>query len=176
MKKCCKKQKTKSLSNAMQTLQQKFSDAIAVMQEEKSDFSLFTVDNLEKLLISQREHEERVRISEWLKKMNDLDFYKRTRSFFSELRKRHNISQKARPIIDGSGNLSNNFDETLKNWTVYYKNLYFSSDPVVLFPTPDKNEFLERELELSEFLNEVYSLNLISPLDMTVLQGKILAP
>ena len=158
MKNCCKKQKTKSLSKAMQILQQKFSDAIAVMQEEKSDFSLFTVDNLEKLLISQHEHEERVRISEWLKKMNELDFHKRTRSFFSELRKRHNISQKARPIFDGSGNLSNNFDETLKNWTEYYKNLYFSSDPVVLFPTPDKDEFLDSDLELSEFLDEIYNL------------------
>ena len=50
---------------------------------------------LEKLLITQHEHEERVRFYEWLEKMNDLDFYKRTRSFFSELRKRHKISQKA---------------------------------------------------------------------------------
>ena len=153
-----KNQRVKRPSTAILTLQQKFSDAIKLMLEEKSEFSFFTVDNLEKLLIAQYEHEERLRTSEWLNKMNDLDFHTRTRDFFAELRARHNIHQKARPIFDSSGNLSTNFDDTLKNWSEYYKNLYFSNEPIALFPTPDKDEFLDGDLEHSEFLNEIYSL------------------
>ena len=157
-KKHCRILKSKVLSPAMQTLQQRFIEAIAIMQEEKSDFSFFAADNLEKLLISEFQHEERGRTSEWLRKMNELDFYNRTRTFFSELRNRHNITQKAALIIDSSGILSKNFNQNLKNWTEYYKKLYFSRDPIALFPTPDKNEFLDKDLELSEFLTEVYSL------------------
>ena len=35
---------------------------------------------------------------------------------------------------------------------------YFCSDPVAIFPTPDIDSFLDKELELSEFLDQIYSL------------------
>ena len=51
------------------------------MQKEKSEFSIFVVNNLEKLLSSQDEHEENETTLRWLEKMNEHDFYNRTRIF-----------------------------------------------------------------------------------------------
>ena len=158
--------KTNALSPATLTLQRMFSDAIVTMQEKKTEFSYFVVDNLEKLLNLQYDHEEKARISEWIQNMNGFDFSNRTRLFFSELRKRHNVTHKAGPIFDSLGTLSKNFNETLKNWIEYYKNLYFCSEPTVKFPTPGENEFLDKDLELSEFMQELYSQKVINPVFM----------
>ena len=150
--------KTPHVSSATLNLQRRFSVAIADLQVDRTNFSLFVADNLEKLLNQQYEHEKKKRFSEWLEKMDELDFRNRTRSFFNELSKKHNIHQKAGPIIDSSGNLSRNFDDTLKNWTEYYKNLYSSKDSSTFIPTSDENVFLDSDLTLSEFLEEIYTL------------------
>ena len=55
---------------------------------EQSDLSIFAVENLEKLLISQYKLEKDRRFNVWLRKMNDLDFRNCTRTFFSEIRSR----------------------------------------------------------------------------------------
>ena len=90
--------------------------------------------------------------------MNNLDFCNRTRVFFYELRKKHNVHRKTGPIINCSGVLSKNFDETLDNWAKYYKKLYFCAAPVTTLPTPDNDPVLDRELEHCEFLDSYYSL------------------
>ena len=90
--------------------------------------------------------------------MDNLDYCKRTRVFFSELRKKHNVHRKAGPIIDFSGALSKNFDETLANWAECYKKLYSCAEPLTSLPTPDNHPFLDWELELTEFINMYYSL------------------
>ena len=64
-----------------------------------------SVDNLEKLLNAQYEHEKAAKTATWLNKLNVLDFQNRTRAFFSELRKKYNISQKAGHITDSGGAL-----------------------------------------------------------------------
>ena len=150
--------KNPSVSSATLNLQRRFSEAISTLQADWTDFSLFVADNLEKLLNHQYEHEKEKRFSEWLGKMDELDFHNRTRSFFNELRRKHNIHQKSGPIIDSSGNLSSNFNDTLKNWTEYYKNLYFCKDSTIFTPTSDEDVFLDSDLNLSEFLDEIYTL------------------
>ena len=70
----------------------------------------------------------------------------------------HNVTQKAGPIIDCSGVLSKNLDETLTNWSEYYKKLYFCNDPLDIFPTLGDDTILRRDLELFQFLGETYSL------------------
>ena len=72
-------------NRTMKNLELRFSNAVETLQSEKSQFSLFAVENLEKLLSSHYEIEEKEKTSKWLKKMNDLDFQNRTRTFFSEL-------------------------------------------------------------------------------------------
>ena len=96
--------------------------------------------------------------ADWLEKMNTLDFCKRTRTFFNELRKRHKIRQKAGPIINSLGVLSKIFNETLENWTEYYKNLYFCESNTAVFTTSDEVAPLDSNLTYSEFLDEIYSL------------------
>ena len=150
--------KTPSVSSATLNLQQRFSEALATLQVDRTNFSLFVADNLEKLLNQQYEHEKKKKFSEWREKMDELDFQNRTRSFFNELRKKHNTHQKAGPIIDSSGNLSRNFDNTLKNWTKCYKNLYSCKDCSTFIPTSDEDDFLDSDITLPEFLDEIYIL------------------
>ena len=53
---------TKRLTSpATLAIQQRFSAAIAQRQRERTDFSYFVVDNLEKLLNAQYEHEKEVK-------------------------------------------------------------------------------------------------------------------
>ena len=125
----------------MQNLELRFSSAIATLQRDKTQFSLFAVENLERLLSSQYEKEEKYKNSKWLEELNELDFLNRTRAFFQELRKRHKVRENFVPIRDNSGVLSNNVDETLENWAEYYKKLYSSNDKMTCFPTPDNDEF-----------------------------------
>ena len=79
--------------------------------------------------------------------MNELDYYNRTNTFFTDLYKRHKVSESFAPIIDSSGAISKDIDETLKNWTEYYKKLYSCNDKIVCFPNPDTNELLDGDLE-----------------------------
>ena len=51
------------------------------MIREKSDFSVFVADHLEKLLYAQHKEEETSKLNKWIARMNDLDFKKRTRTF-----------------------------------------------------------------------------------------------
>ena len=138
-----------SASPALRLLQRKFSEAIVRLRHEKTEFSYFAVDNLEKLLTIQYKYEEEARITNWLHKMDNLDFCNRTRLFISELRKKHNVHRKAGPLIGPSGAFSKNFDETLDNWAEYYMKLYFCTDPQISLPTPDLDPVLDRE----NFLN-----------------------
>ena len=85
--------------------------------------------------------------------MNDLDLQNRTRAFFSEIRSRQKSKEEPTPIIDRRGTLSDNLKDTLNNWSEYYKNLYSSeksSGEFFLFPTPDYNAQLDKELTLEE--------------------------
>ena len=58
--------KTPHVSSATLNLQRRFSVAIAALQVDRTNFSLFVADNLEKLLNQQYEHEKKKRFSEWL--------------------------------------------------------------------------------------------------------------
>ena len=91
----------------MQNLELRFSSAIATLQRDKTQFSLFVVENLERLLSSQYEKEEKYKTSKWLEELNELDFLNRTRTFFQELRKRHKVRENFVPIRDNSGNARN---------------------------------------------------------------------
>ena len=111
----CDRPSNRFTSPATQDLQQRFCTAIVQKQRDRTDFSYFVVDNLEKLLNAQHEHEKAVKTDNWLKKLNVLDFKNRTRSFFSELRKKYNVTQRAGHITDSGGVLSNNLDTKLNN-------------------------------------------------------------
>ena len=79
-------------------LQKQFYAAIRRMIQDRSDFSTFNAQLLEKLLYDEYELDRKTSFSNWISKMNELDFQKRTRSFFSELRKKHKIDEQSGPI------------------------------------------------------------------------------
>ena len=91
--------------------------------------------------------------------MDYMDFQKRTRAFFSELRKKYKPVELSGPIKNRHGTLSRNLDETLKNWTNFYAKLYSNSFVRYNYHTPDENPSLDKDFTLAEFLDSIYSLN-----------------
>ena len=79
-------------------LQRQFRYAMNNMMREKSNFSVFVADHLEKLLYAQHKAEKASNFNKWLARMNDLDFKKWTRTFFKELRRKFRVPELAGPI------------------------------------------------------------------------------
>ena len=155
------KRKPPPISATMRNLQNRYSLALEAMENENSNFSYFVADNIEKLLNYQYKHEKDSKFSTWIRKMNDLDFQNRTRVFFSEIRSRQKLDEQPVPIRNLDGKLSDSLEETLKNWTEYYKNLYSikgNTGRFRLFPIPNENEYLDKELSLVEFVDVIYTL------------------
>ena len=156
-----KKRKAARLSSAILNLQKRFSNAVANMKREKSQLSIFIVGYLEKLLNAQHKREKDFNFDVWIRKMNDLDYQNRTRTFYSEIRKRYCTREEPGPICDEHGTISDNVDDTLKNWSQYYKNLYSSKqkkNQFPNFPTPDEDPDLDKDLTHAEFVDIIYSL------------------
>ena len=106
---------TTPLSPTMRNLQKKFYRAIDNLKKYKTPFSIFVADNIEKLLCSQYKKEKNNRFSIWLRKMNDLDFQNRTRTFFAEIRKKHSVKVESGPIYNRNGIRSESLNSTLNN-------------------------------------------------------------
>ena len=102
---CLSKRKTPPLSPAMRHIQQRFSNAINKLMTDKTDFSIFVVTNLEKLLNTQYKIEKDRKFEVWLRKMNDLDFQNRTRTFFTEIRSKYRAREELVLIRDLYGHL-----------------------------------------------------------------------
>ena len=90
--------------------------------------------------------------------MNELDFHKRTRAFFSELRKKYRTVELSGPIQNSFGILSRNLHETLKNWTEFYAELYTNIEVESNCQTRDEDPLLDKEFTHSEFLDSIYAL------------------
>ena len=149
------------LSPALWDLQRRFSESIEIFKNEGSRYSFFVADNLEKLLYSQYKIEKKKRTSQWIRKMNDLDFRGRTRAFFSEIRKTHITREESGPICNRYGIISDNLDDTLRNWSEYYQDLYSincKTHRLYNLPTPEQDSSLDKELTLEEFVTVIYSL------------------
>ena len=91
--------------------------------------------------------------------MNDLHFNKRTRAFFSVLRKKYRTFEHSGPIQDRFGTLSRNLPETLKNWADFYARLYTNTEVQVNHLTKDEDPNLDKEFTDLEFLDSIYALN-----------------
>ena len=152
------KRKKPKISSAMSLLQKQFKNAIETMKNKRSDFSIFVVSHLEKLLYAQQKLEQNNKFKRWLNKMNELDFQKRTRSFLSKLRKKYRTDEQSGPIINKFGILSRNLPETLKNWSDFYSELYADVESRRNYQTPDSDPSLDGEFTNAEFLDCLYAL------------------
>ena len=150
--------KKPTISSATLLLQRQFQCAMHTMIKEKSDFSIFVADHLEKLLYAQHMAEKASNFNIWLNKMNNLDFHKRTRTFFRELHRKYRAVEMVCPIQNSSGILSRDLSETLRNWTDFYSKLYADKEMHFETLTPDDDPELDRDLTHAEFLDSIYAL------------------
>ena len=92
--------KSPHLSVAMRELQKRYGIALEAMKKEKTAFSFFVADNLEKLLNYQYNLENDRKFSTWIRKMNNLDYQNRTRGFYSEIRRMQRPKEEPVPIYN----------------------------------------------------------------------------
>lgn len=158
-------QKSNSIENNHQSrspqilnLQYSFSRAVETMLVKKDDFSVFMVQYIEKLLGAQSKIEKYARFEKWVDRMDSLDFNKRTRLFYSSLRKKQRIPEMVGPIQNKLGTLSTNLQETLNNWTEFYRELYSTKYTRSFFPTPNEDSILDGDFSFQEFLDILFVL------------------
>ena len=83
---------------------------------------------LEKELYNQWEIEKQQKWSQWIKKLNSLDYKKATRIFYSEIRSKKMEVEHFGPIVDREGRLSTTLEESIENRRSYYAKLYSQQD------------------------------------------------
>ena len=88
--------------------------------------------------------------SRWLANLNTLDFQRRTRTFFRDLRKRQRSSENYGPIKDSSGKLSQSWFESLETWATFYTSLYKIKGPNSFDPPPKENCTLYKAFSLED--------------------------
>ena len=112
--------------------------------------------------------------SQWLAKLNKLNYQQATRSFFSELKKRNKNPEVFGPIENSKGQLSKSLPECLKNWCDFYSELYkgntghaefdFNGFPNFQQMTPASLKVLNEEISISEVASATYTFkNYCSP-------------
>ena len=94
----------------------------------------------------------------WISKLNELDFQKRTRSFFFELSKKYRVDGQTGLIQNQSGTLSRNLPETLKHWSDFYAELYTGVELRRNYQTLNSDPILDCEFSNVEFLDCIYDL------------------
>ena len=135
------------------------------MVKDKSNISIFKVQLLEKLLNAQYTLEKRLAFNKWLTRMNELDFQKRTRVFFTELRRKYKCTEMLGPILYSSGIVSRSLSETLKNWSDFYAQLYQDVEPKGIYQTPDEDPVLDKNNTLMKIYDARISKSLVSYLE-----------
>ena len=91
--------------------------------------------------------------------MDSHDFNRRTRTFFSLLKRKTAHSETFCPINDFQGNLTKDLDETLEAWAQYYERLYKYDYSFFDFPKSlEKDEHLNGDLTFHEMLSTINSL------------------
>ena len=94
----------------------------------------------------------------WLKNLENLDYSKRTRLLFSELRAKNRGMESFNAIRNSEGSLSESQKECLLYWSQYCQDLYRGQKnrKFIYVPIEDKN--LDSQIEFTEFATAVISL------------------
>ena len=127
---------------------------------------------LEKDLYAVWTEEKQTQWALWLKKLNNLDYTKATREFYTELRHRNSQVEEFGPIKNEEGVLSTSIEECLGNWRAFYEKLYSSknetetkidakaeemhqTEPKL---TKEQEEALDEEIAIKEVVEAAFSL------------------
>ena len=146
-------------SNKFRGIQQLYYTASTSIKFDPSDNSAFLAASLEKELYRQYRLDRETQFLEWLNKMDSHDFNRRTRTFFSLLKRKTKQSETFCPITDAQGNLTKGLYDTLDAWAGFYESLYKHDYSFCDFPKSlDKDEQLNDDLTFHEMLSTFNSL------------------
>ena len=125
---------------------------------------------LEKELYTQWTENQQRKFSKWLGKLNTLDYYKATRTFFAELKSKNTNSENFGPIVDKKGKLSTSRKQCMENWREYYAELYRGSDTDLKEHTSEADkltkttldraqaDMLDKEITMEEIVDAIFTL------------------
>ena len=126
--------------------------ATADAEREKTDLAVFRLRNLEHIMKNEYYRAKNERFSQWLENLNKLDYRRRTRSFFKELRRNQRGTENFGPIKDSSGILSKNWTDSLENWATFYASLYCGNPSPSSVPPYKKNQCLDDDFSIEELV------------------------
>ena len=87
-----------------------------------------------------------------------MDYSRRIRTFFGELRRRQRETENFGPIIDSTGILSQNWTKCLENWANFYTSLYKEKVPTSFNPPYRNNPILDAEFSIEEVILAINTL------------------
>ena len=96
-----------------------------------------------KQLIDTWKKERQKNFTQWLAKMDKLNYQQATRSFFSELKNMTKNPEVFGPIENNDGCISKSLPECLKNWSDFYTQLYQAPPKSLRFYSSDLPQFQE---------------------------------
>ena len=143
--------RTKRHSEQIRKLQLKFKKTLNIMSAEKTAFSVMQAKLCEKDLYLCFTKQRNMRYYTWLKNLENLDYSKRTRLLFSELRAKNRGMESFNAIRNSEGTLSESHSECLNYWASYCEKLYCGHG---LKPTrflPVENKELDYPISFVEF-------------------------
>ena len=94
------------------------------MHIHETELSIEYAKMCEKNLYQQISLEENAQYENWLRKLEVMDYLKRTRIFFQSLKSRNREQEFLGSIKNADGRLSNSLSECLHFWANYCQKLY----------------------------------------------------
>ena len=132
-------------------IQRKLEKAWNLVSTEKSEFSVIQAKYWEKLLYLCFTNDRDLRYKDWLNRLENLDYSKRTRLLFSELRSKNCVLETFNAIRNSKGSLSESHSECLSYWASYCEKLYCGHDLKPNRFLPVENKDLDYPTSFVEF-------------------------
>ena len=150
--------RSRPIGPKIRSLQKMIRKATADVYLGGSDFEIFRLQNLERAMKKEYYRAKNERFSQWLGKLNTLDYTRRTRTFFRELSRKQRDTENFGPIKDSSGVLSKNLTECLETWATFYASLYRGTVSNSFNPPHRHNSTLDREFSYADVVMAVNTL------------------
>ena len=112
----------------------------------------------EKLLYLSFTNDRDLRYKDWLNRLENLDYSKRTRLLFSELRSKNCVLETFNAIRNSEGSLSESRSECLSYWASYCEKLYRGHGLQHTRLSPVENKELDYPISFIEFKLAIKSL------------------
>ena len=180
-----RKQSTQRVPQTLviKTLQEKINETTTMLERESAktgrdetevsrniEALVHRMNLLERELYSQWTKSQQRKFSKWLGKLNTLDYYKATRTFFAELNSMNRNAENFGPIVNKNGQISTSRKQCLKNWKEFYEELYRGTDRELKENTAASEKLkittltkaqanrLDKEITMEEIVDAMFTL------------------